>query len=60
MSYEFNQQLVLGVALQPNPNVLFTLEYIRSMGFAPLINITTVSNRDVAQDTLLFGLVVAI
>lgn len=58
--FQFNQQLVLGVELQPSPNVSFTAEYVRSLGFAPLINITTTSDRDVIQDSLVFGLVLAI
>ncbi len=58
--FQFNQQLVLGVELQPSPNMLFTVEYVRSLGFAPLIDIKTISKRDVAQDSLIFGLVLAI
>ena len=54
--YEFNQQLVLGARRFLSPNVLVSLEYVRSMGFAPLINITTASDRTVAQDTAILGM----
>ncbi|MCA9031752.1 MAG: hypothetical protein KDA66_13145, partial [Planctomycetaceae bacterium] len=57
--YRSNQQLVLGLELQPSPNVLLTAEYVRSLGFAPLINITTVSDSNVVQDSFVFGLVLA-
>ncbi|MCA9079233.1 MAG: hypothetical protein KDA58_01690 [Planctomycetaceae bacterium] len=58
--FDKNEQFVIGVELQPSPNVLFTVEYVRSMGFAPLINITTASDRSVRQNSLVFGLVLAI
>ncbi len=58
--FQFNQQLVLGTEYQMAPNVRLSLEYIRSMGFAPLINITTVSDKSVHQSTFLLGLTVAI
>lgn len=54
--FEFNRQLVIGWGATLNRHALLSLEYIRSSGFAPLINITTVSNRDVVQDTALAGL----
>ena len=53
--FEFNQQFVFGYAVQPNPNARYSVEYVRSMGFAPLLNITTVSDRDVIQDSIVFG-----
>lgn len=54
--FEFNRQLVLGYGIYFNRNALGTVEYVRSSGFAPLINITTVSDRDVVQDSLVLGL----
>ncbi|MEZ6144669.1 MAG: hypothetical protein R3B91_04390 [Planctomycetaceae bacterium] len=58
--FQFNQQLVLGCEYRMAPNVKFSLEYIRSLGFAPLINITTVSDKSVRQSTFLLGVTVAI
>lgn len=58
--FEFNRQLVLGLKAQPSPNAFFTLEYVRSTGFAPLIDITTVSDRGVEQNSLVAGFVLAI
>ena len=58
--FEFNRQLVIGLSTRPSPNVVLTAEYVRSTGFAPLINITTVSDRSVAQDSLVLGLVFAL
>ena len=58
--FEFNQQAVLGLRYDPHPNVMLSLEYIRSMGFAPLLDITTVSDRSAAQDTVLLGIVLNI
>ena len=58
--FEFNRQLVIGAAAEVTSNVLFTMEYVESTGFAPLINITTVSNRDVRQRSVVFGLVVVL
>jgi len=58
--FEFNQQLVLGLGVDLTPNAKLTLEYVRSMGFAPLINITTASDRSVAQDTVVAGLVLVL
>ncbi|MFP6694734.1 MAG: hypothetical protein VB875_17050 [Pirellulales bacterium] len=56
--FEFNRQLVLGIGVDLGPNAMFSLEYVRSMGFAPLIAITAVSDRDVAQDSVVAGLTV--
>lgn len=58
--FEFNQQLVLGVRYDPHPGVMVSFEYVRSIGFAPLIDITTVSDRDVVQNSFVLGLVLAI
>lgn len=58
--FEFNRQLVLGLRYDPHPNVMLSFEYVRSLGFAPLINITTVSDRDVVQDSFVLGVVLAI
>lgn len=55
--FEFNRQLVVGLAAQVSNNVLLSMEYVESTGFAPLINITTVSDRDVRQRSVVFGLV---
>jgi hypothetical protein len=46
--FRFNRQLVLGLGVELNRFAMVSLEYVRSTGFAPLINITTVSDRDVA------------
>lgn len=54
--FRFNRQLVLGLGVELNRYAMLSFEYVRSMGFAPLINITEVSNRDVAQDSAIFGL----
>jgi len=56
--FEFNQQLVLGVGISASPYSLLTFEYVRSMGFAPLINITTVSDREVVQDSAVMGMTI--
>ena len=58
--FEFNRQLVIGCKYDPAPNVMMTLEYVRSSGFAPLINISTVSDKSVVQDSVVFGLVLSI
>lgn len=58
--FEFNRQLVVGARVDFTPNVYGTLEWVRSMGFAPLINITTVSDREVVQDSAVVGLVVVL
>lgn len=55
--FEFNRQLVLGLGTQVNPNVLLTLEFVRGAGFAPLINITRVSDREVVQNSIVAGAV---
>lgn len=54
--FEFNRQLVLGYGVYFNRHALGTIEYVRSTGFAPLIDITTVSDRNVAQDSIVLGL----
>ncbi len=54
--FEFNNQLVIGYGQRFGPHCRASVEYVRSLGFAPLINITTVSDRDVAQDSLVLGL----
>ncbi len=56
--FEFNKQLVVGVGMDFGPHVMASAEYVRSIGFAPLIDINTVSDRDVAQDSLVLGLTV--
>ena len=58
--FEFNQQLVTGLRVTASENVTLTAEWVRSSGFAPLINIVNVSNRDVVQNSLVLGLVLAI
>ena len=58
--FEFNRQFVVGLKVQPSPNAFFTLEYVRSTGFAPLINIATVSDRNVEQNSVVAGFVLAI
>lgn len=54
--FEFNRQFVLGYSKQLNRNCRVSAEYVRSLGFAPLIAITTVSDRDVKQDSLVLGM----
>ncbi len=54
--YEFNNQLVLGYGKRLGPNFRVSAEYVRSLGFAPLIDITTVSDRDVVQNSLVLGM----
>ena len=58
--FEFNRQLVIGLRLDATPNMMLTFEYVRSLGFAPLINITTVSNRNVDQNSFVFGMVLTL
>lgn len=58
--FEFNRQLVIGARFDPRPNVMLSVEYVRSSGFAPLIGITTVSDKSVVQDSVVFGLVLSI
>lgn len=59
-AFRFNRQLVFGYLHQYHPNAAFTFEYVRSTGFAPLINITTVSDIDVVQDSFVFGAVLTL
>lgn len=59
-SFEFNRQLVVGLQYQPAPGLQCSLEYVRSSGFAPLIGITTASDRDVVQSSLVLGLTLAL
>lgn len=58
--FEFNRQIVVGLKVQPSPNAFFTVEYVRSTGFAPFIDIATESDRDAIQDSLVLGVVLAI
>jgi len=58
--FEFNRQLVVGLAMQLNQHALLTTEYVQSLGFAPLINITTVSDRSVHQHSAVIGLVLVL
>ena len=58
--FEFNNQLVIGTRWDTHENVYFTFEYVRSLGFAPLINIQTVSDKSVRQNSFVFGCVLAI
>ena len=57
LEFDRNDQLVLGLGWQPNPNALLSLEYVRSIGFAPLIGLTApgVSERDARQNSLVLG-----
>ncbi|WP_206678680.1 LbtU family siderophore porin [Alienimonas chondri] len=57
LEFDRNAQLVLGAGWQVNPNALLSLEYVRSIGFAPLIALTapTVSDRDVRQNSVVLG-----
>lgn len=55
--FEFNRQLVIGMGTRLSPNALVSLEYVRGSGFAPLIAITTVSDRSVTQDSVVAGIV---
>lgn len=58
--FEFNRQLVLGVGFYPNINTQFTFEYVHSSGFAPLIDITRVSDRNVHQHSFVLGVVLVL
>ena len=58
--FRFNRQLVLGYRHQAFRNAAFTFEYVRSSGFAPLINIATVSDLDVTQNSLVLGAVLTL
>ncbi|MFH5803548.1 LbtU family siderophore porin [Alienimonas sp. DA493] len=55
--WDRNAQLVLGAGWQLNPNALLSLEYVRSIGFAPLIGLTApgVSDTDVRQNSVVLG-----
>ena len=57
LEWDRNAQLVLGAGWQLNPNALLSLEYVRSVGFAPLIGLTApgVSDRDVRQNSVVLG-----
>ncbi|MEZ6066175.1 MAG: LbtU family siderophore porin [Planctomycetaceae bacterium] len=59
-AWRSNAQLVVGARWTFNPHAMLSLEYVRSTGFAPLINITTVSDPDVVQDSLVVGFVLTI
>lgn len=59
-TFHSNSQLIIGSQFQLHKNVHLSLEYIRSLGFAPLQNITTVSDPNVIQNTFLVGLTVAL
>lgn len=58
--FEFNRQFVLGARVDFAPNIYGTAEWVRSTGFAPLINIATVSDRSVIQDSAVIGLVLVL
>ena len=55
--FERNAQWVFGAGWQLNPNALVSLEFVRSVGFAPLIALTRpgVSDRDARQSSLVLG-----
>jgi len=57
--FEFNRQLVLGARWLFHPTAFLSAEYVRSDGFAPLINIAAVSDRHAVQNSLVLGLVLA-
>ncbi|MBB3207657.1 hypothetical protein FHS27_003482 [Rhodopirellula rubra] len=54
--FEFNSQLVIGYGKRFGDHCRGSIEYVRSSGFAPLIDITTVSDRDVVQDSIVLGM----
>lgn len=58
--FEFNRQLVIGLQHRPSPGFQCSLEYVRSSGFAPLIGITTASDRNVVQNSLVLGLTLSL
>lgn len=58
--FEFNRQLVLGSGVRLNRYALFTAEYVLSAGFAPLIDLTTASDRSVRQHSCVLGLVLVL
>ncbi|MEZ6058316.1 MAG: LbtU family siderophore porin [Planctomycetaceae bacterium] len=58
--FQSNRQFVAGAAWTLSPSSQLTFEYVRSMGFAPLLGITTVSDQSVRQNSLIFGLVLTL
>jgi hypothetical protein len=58
--FEFNRQLVFGYRVEPSRNSRISLEYVRSTGFAPLIGLKSMSDRDVVQNTIVLGLTFAL
>jgi hypothetical protein len=58
--FEFNRQLVFGYQVEPSRNSRISLEYVRSTGFAPLIGLKSMSDRDVVQNTIVLGLTFAL
>ena len=54
--FEFNKQLVVGVGVNLGSRVDVSFEYVRSLGFAPLIDITTASNAKAIQNSFVGGL----
>ena len=58
--FEFNRQLVIGYYRHFYGYCGVSAEYVRSSGFAPLIAITTASDRDVVQDSLVLGMTLVI
>jgi len=62
LEWDKNGQLVVGAGWQLNPNALLSLEYVQSVGFAPLIGLTApgVSDRDVRQNSLVLGVSLAL
>lgn len=58
--FEFNRQLVIGLQHRPSPGLQCSLEYVRSTGFAPLIGITTASDRDVVQNSVVLGVTLSL
>lgn len=53
--YETMTQMVLGYALGLSDNVEISAEYVRNMGFAPLVAITTASDHSVRNDSVIVG-----
>lgn len=53
--FEFNRQIVVGYQVEASQHATFSIEYVRSSGFAPLIAIERVSDIDVIQDSIVFG-----
>ncbi|OYP37621.1 LbtU family siderophore porin [Rhodopirellula sp. MGV] len=58
--FEFNRQFAMGMGLTLGPNATFSAEYVRSLGFAPLIDLTSVSDRDVVQNSLVLGMTIVL